>query len=215
MNPENIAETGAGAWLWASGSHVCMGASPALVPNPTKTNRNPTRSVAGSRREADARSVVHNIPSEPDRCNGLADAATNSVPMKANAIPTEQSMRYFHMASSDARERCSGIKRAVTKVVASIPTHINPRLFATSASDIVAREPSQSEENRRAVNRSNLATRISSPKYSQASSVQSRKTPSSAARCNAERASRNSQPRAANRGAPRNTDATTTEARDA
>ncbi len=32
MKPEKIAETGAGAWLWASGSQVCIGARPALVP---------------------------------------------------------------------------------------------------------------------------------------------------------------------------------------
>ena len=30
--PDMSALTGAGASLWASGSHVCMGASPALVP---------------------------------------------------------------------------------------------------------------------------------------------------------------------------------------
>ena len=30
--PESSAETGVGAWLWASGSHRCMGARPALVP---------------------------------------------------------------------------------------------------------------------------------------------------------------------------------------
>ena len=36
-NPENIAETGAGAWLCASGSQEWIGASPALVPYPTST----------------------------------------------------------------------------------------------------------------------------------------------------------------------------------
>ena len=30
--PESSAETGVGAWLWASGSHMCTGARPALVP---------------------------------------------------------------------------------------------------------------------------------------------------------------------------------------
>ena len=30
--PENTAETGAGAWLWASGNQLCIGARPALVP---------------------------------------------------------------------------------------------------------------------------------------------------------------------------------------
>ena len=30
--PDSSAETGVGAWLWASGSQRCMGARPALVP---------------------------------------------------------------------------------------------------------------------------------------------------------------------------------------
>ena len=30
--PESIAETGVGAWLWASGSHMWTGAMPAFVP---------------------------------------------------------------------------------------------------------------------------------------------------------------------------------------
>ena len=32
MTPEKTADTGVGAWLWASGSQVCMGESPAFVP---------------------------------------------------------------------------------------------------------------------------------------------------------------------------------------
>ena len=30
--PDMSAETGAGAWLWASGSQLCIGASPTFVP---------------------------------------------------------------------------------------------------------------------------------------------------------------------------------------
>ena len=30
--PESSAETGVGAWLWASGSHMWTGARPAFVP---------------------------------------------------------------------------------------------------------------------------------------------------------------------------------------
>ena len=32
MKPEKRAETGAGAWLCASGSQLCIGARPAFVP---------------------------------------------------------------------------------------------------------------------------------------------------------------------------------------
>jgi hypothetical protein len=33
--------TGLGAWLWASGSHVCIGTKPTLVPNPRITSAVP------------------------------------------------------------------------------------------------------------------------------------------------------------------------------
>ena len=38
--PDNIADTGAGPSLWASGNQVCIGANPTFVPNPTNTNKN-------------------------------------------------------------------------------------------------------------------------------------------------------------------------------
>ena len=38
--PDNMAETGAGPSLWASGSQVCIGARPTLVPKPIRTRRN-------------------------------------------------------------------------------------------------------------------------------------------------------------------------------
>ena len=37
--PDNIADTGAGLSLWASGSQLCIGAKPTLVPYPTSTSR--------------------------------------------------------------------------------------------------------------------------------------------------------------------------------
>ena len=41
-------ETGAGAWLCASGSQLCMGASPALVAKPSTARAPPARISAGS-----------------------------------------------------------------------------------------------------------------------------------------------------------------------
>ena len=38
--PESSAHTGDGAWLWASGSHVCMGTRPTFVPRPIKISKN-------------------------------------------------------------------------------------------------------------------------------------------------------------------------------
>ena len=75
----------------------------------------------------------------------------SSVPMNANATPTEQMIRYFHIASSDCRRRMqrrSG--RRVTSVVASMPTHMMPRLFDTSTSIIAASAPNHSAPKRRA-----------------------------------------------------------------
>ena len=38
--PESSAHTGDGAWLWASGSQVCIGTRPTLVPRPIRISRN-------------------------------------------------------------------------------------------------------------------------------------------------------------------------------
>ena len=62
-------------------------------------------------------------------CRPLAEAATISVPRKANATPIEQIIRYFHIASSDAGLTGMQIRNAVKSVVASIPTHMMPRLL--------------------------------------------------------------------------------------
>ena len=44
------AETGAGAWLWASGSQLCMGTRPTLVPYPSTMRAKASRMTPGSRR---------------------------------------------------------------------------------------------------------------------------------------------------------------------
>ena len=44
------AETGAGAWLWASGSQLCIGASPTFVPYPRTRSPIARRTTPGSRR---------------------------------------------------------------------------------------------------------------------------------------------------------------------
>jgi len=64
--------------------------------------------------------------------------------MKAKAMPIEQMIRYFHIASSDNPLGCSEIKKAVSNVVASMPTHMMPRLFDSSTSSIAPWAPSQS-----------------------------------------------------------------------
>ena len=46
--PESSAETGLGAWECASGSQVCMGNRPALVPKPMTMNANARRTSIGS-----------------------------------------------------------------------------------------------------------------------------------------------------------------------
>ena len=73
--------------------------------------------------------------------------------MKAKAIPIEQMIRYFHIASSDRPVGWSEIRKAVSSVVASIPTHMTPRLCDTSTSSIAASAPSHSAPKRRAVAR--------------------------------------------------------------
>ena len=96
------------------------------------------------------RRCVQSSISGPLRCAGRAAAATSSVPMNAKATPTEHMMRYFQVASSDAADTCVQIRNAVSSVVASMPTHIIPRLLETSTSDIAASDPIHSAPNRRA-----------------------------------------------------------------
>src|SRR2546425_13127561 len=76
-------------------------------------------------------SLVQNRASAGTPPADWIDAAAKIVPMKANAIPTEQMIRYFHIASSDRRVGCSDIRNALNSVVASLPTHLTPRMFGT------------------------------------------------------------------------------------
>src|SRR6266852_8085685 len=56
--PDIMAEIGDGASEWASGSHVCIGASPAFVPYPTRMNANASCRSCGCSEGAAARSTV-------------------------------------------------------------------------------------------------------------------------------------------------------------
>ena len=70
--------------------------------------------------------------------------------MNAKATPTEQMIRYFHMASSEAGLRWMQMRNAVTSVVASMPTHMMPMLLERSTSAMAASAPNHSAPNRRA-----------------------------------------------------------------
>ncbi len=96
--------------------------------------------------------------------------------MKAKAIPTEQMIRYFHIASSDRRLGCSDIRKALSSVVASIPTHMMPRLLDTRTSIIAVSEPSHSAPKRRATGRVKPCSPVSLAKYTPAKTELSRKT---------------------------------------
>ncbi len=96
-----------------------------------------------------AQSFVQSSASAAGSCRAV-EAPTSSVPMNANATPTEQMMRYFHIASSEAGERCRQMRNAVTSVVASMPTHMMPRLFEISTSVMAASAPNHSAPKRRA-----------------------------------------------------------------
>ena len=56
--------TGLGAWLWASGSHVCMGTNPTLVPNPRITRAVPIFIRLGSSLSAASMSDVQSNASD-------------------------------------------------------------------------------------------------------------------------------------------------------
>ena len=58
------------------------------------------------------------------------------MPRKATAIPTEQMMTYFHVASSAVRVRRCPTRKAVTTVVASIATPTTPMLLARTATTV-------------------------------------------------------------------------------
>ena len=64
--PESSALMGLGAWLCASGSQLCTGARPALVPYPTSTKMKASFMVSGFSRGATFLSTVQfSAPSVP------------------------------------------------------------------------------------------------------------------------------------------------------
>ena len=77
-------------------------------------------------------------------------AASNRMPMNANATPTEHMMRYFQVASRLAADTCVQMRKAVKSVVASTPTQAMARLLEIRTRIMAARAPSQRAPNRRA-----------------------------------------------------------------
>ena len=74
----------------------------------------------------------------------------SSVPINANAMPTEQSNRYFHIASIDAGWPSVRIRSALMSVVASRQTQSRPKLFEQSTAISTAKKPFQIMPKRRA-----------------------------------------------------------------
>src|SRR5665213_2035791 len=132
------AETGAGAWLWASGSQVWRGANPTLVPKPRISRPAARRITPGSRWRAAAVRAVQSRVAAADVPVWRDAKYTRTVARNASATPTEATITYFHDASSDAVVRRWPTRNAVAMVVASTETHITPRLLATTAMSIAA-----------------------------------------------------------------------------
>ena len=76
-------------------------------------------------------------------------------------MPTEQISTYFHAASIEARVRRCPTRNAVAMVVASIATHRVPRLAASTAVTIAARNACTSRLWRYAVRAVACPARIS------------------------------------------------------
>jgi len=81
-----------GAWAWASGSQVCMGATATLTPKPI-TNSAPAARVPGVRVACAAISASVSVP---------AWASTRATPNSTNTEPTALCTRYLTPASSEA-----------------------------------------------------------------------------------------------------------------
>ena len=69
---------------------------------------------------------------------------------KASAIPTDPIRMYFHEASTEAFETCSGMSSAEAMVVASTATHMMATLFAVTAISMVKAKRLEKILNRRA-----------------------------------------------------------------
>ena len=132
------ADTGAGAWLWASASQVWNGTRPALAPYPISSSPAAIRVTAGSRPPALASSTSKSSADAPPPACREAKYS-NTVPRNASEIPVEQMMTYFQVASRAARVRRCPTRNAVATVVASMATHTIPRLFASTARVMAAR----------------------------------------------------------------------------
>src|SRR5216684_6599471 len=135
--PDIKAEIGEGASEWASGSQVCIGASPAFVPYPMRRNANASCSSCGCSDGAVARRTVQF--SDPGTSPAVATKSkyASTVPANAKAMPTEQIKRYFQDASTDALVRVNGITMADVIVVASIATHMSATFWIVTAASIV------------------------------------------------------------------------------
>ena len=139
--PDISPETWAGAWLCASGSQLCIGASPALVARPSAASANPIRAVS-VRPGCPTRSAQDRVAEVP------VAAYSRTIPRKAMATPTEPSTTYFQAASRPCRPPRKATRKAVVIVVASMATQSTPRLSASTARLIAARNRHISAENR-------------------------------------------------------------------
>ena len=128
--------TGAGAWLWASGSHECMGARPALVAKPRTASAPAARAREGSRLGALPSSATHDSVDSPPACPA---ADSRPIPRNAIATPTAPRTTYFQAASRESRSPRDATRNAVVMVVSSIATHIRPTLSAKTARVMAAR----------------------------------------------------------------------------
>src|SRR3990167_9215519 len=92
--PESMAEMAEGVLLWASGSQVCMGTKPTLVPTPTNRKTNAQRSVSGESRPAFSRSE-EKVNAPAPRSAPPAEWISISTPKRPSVMPVEQMMMYF------------------------------------------------------------------------------------------------------------------------
>src|SRR2546425_3660111 len=136
--PDIIAEIGDGASECASGSHVCIGARPALVPYPIRMNANASRISSGWSDGAALRSTSQFRAPGTRPAVETKSKYARTVPVNASAMPTEQIKRYFQEASTEALVRSIGMATADAIVVASIATHMSAKLFAMTAMSIVS-----------------------------------------------------------------------------
>ena len=121
---------------------------PILVPNPTSRNTDAALShAASSRGPAATRSSSTSARPAPTAAD--CAAASRNVPSSASAMPTDDSMRYFHTASSERRSCRWKISGATARVVPSSPIHNRAKWWLTATSDAAARKASRQLTNAR------------------------------------------------------------------